>query len=86
MPKEKEKEMNEKYPIIWEVEYRIKRLEGRIVEISFLHKSEGWKTVHPSHPAVADLMEALEEEKERAATTGGDVPESGPAAVDPLGC
>ena len=77
--------MNEKYPIIWEVEYRIKRLEGRIVEISFLHRSEGWKTVHPSHPAVADLMEALEEEKERAATTGGDVPESGPAAVDPPG-
>jgi hypothetical protein len=85
LPKEKEEEMNEKYPIIWEVEYRIKRLEGRIVEISFLHKSEGWKTVHPSHPAVADLMEALEEEKERAATTGGDVPESGPAAVDPPG-
>lgn len=86
MQKEKDQEMNEKYPIIWEVEYRIKRVGGRIVEISFLHKYEGWKTVHPSHPAVADLMEALEEEKERDATTGGNVQEASQVAVDHLGC
>ena len=52
-------------PILWEIHFQVRKVEGRFLNVQVLHRTDGWKTLPLDNPLVIDLMEALEQEDKR---------------------